>query len=63
MFVCYLEMQLYGNIELDLALSCPGTNDRHCPTRENVVQLFVCCEESGQLCGQEIGRWNTAIKR
>ena len=56
-------MQLYQNIELDLSLSCPGKTDDTCPHWDHTVQLYVCCNSSGKLCDQELGRWITAFRR
>ena len=37
------ELIKYSNMELDMALGCPGTVDSQCPIWDHTVQLFVCC--------------------
>ncbi|XP_071505492.1 uncharacterized protein [Diadema antillarum] len=50
-------------IELDAALSCPGTRDESCPPWDHTVQLYLCCDENSPLCGMELGRWITPFRR
>uniref|UniRef100_UPI00358E1F49 uncharacterized protein n=1 Tax=Myxine glutinosa TaxID=7769 RepID=UPI00358E1F49 len=53
----------YTTLELDMALSCPGTRDESCPPWDHTIQLFICCRPKGALCGQELGRWITPFRR
>ncbi|XP_077988926.1 uncharacterized protein LOC144443344 [Glandiceps talaboti] len=59
----YDEMMKYSQVELDMALSCPGTHDATCPPWDHTVQLYVCCDQSSPLCGMELGRWITPFRR
>lgn len=54
----------YDTLELDMALTCPGTRDEDCAIWDHTVQLFVCCHNSPPShCGQELGRWITPFRR
>eukprot|EP01097_Dermamoeba_algensis_P001365 TRINITY_DN1517_c0_g2_i3.p1 TRINITY_DN1517_c0_g2~~TRINITY_DN1517_c0_g2_i3.p1 ORF type:complete len:743 (-),score=178.62 TRINITY_DN1517_c0_g2_i3:1527-3713(-) len=53
----------YDSVELDLSLSCPGTSDSECPPWDRVLAVSICCENSGPLCGQELGRYITPFRR
>uniref|UniRef100_A0A8C4QFQ0 Si:dkey-256h2.1 n=1 Tax=Eptatretus burgeri TaxID=7764 RepID=A0A8C4QFQ0_EPTBU len=53
----------YTTLELDMALSCPGTRDESCAPWDHTVQLNICCRPNGPLCGQELGRWITPFRR
>lgn len=55
----------YQTLELDMALSCPGTVDAQCPIWDHTVQLFVCCDgtRGTPLCNQELGRWISPFRR
>ncbi|XP_062510323.1 uncharacterized protein LOC134186380 [Corticium candelabrum] len=57
------DLQQYSNIELDMALSCPGTRDSTCAQWDHIVSLYICCNMSGPYCGQELGRWITPFRR
>ncbi|XP_071789142.1 uncharacterized protein [Asterias amurensis] len=57
------EMAKYNKLELDASLSCPGTRDEECPLWDHTVQLYLCCNETSQLCGMELGRWITPFRR
>lgn len=57
------DLQRYEHVELDLSLSCPGSTDDSCPHWDHVIQLYVCCNASGELCGLELGRWITPFRR
>ncbi|XP_066571608.1 uncharacterized protein LOC136760208 isoform X2 [Amia ocellicauda] len=49
--------------QLDTSLSCPDPWDESCAPWDHTVQLFVCCDRQGPLCGLELGRWITAFRR
>ena len=57
------DLQKYNLLELDLALSCPGTRDETCPHWDRTIQLFVCCRSQSMLCGAELGRWISPFRR
>ena len=57
------DLQRYEKIYLDLSLSCPGTSDFTCPHWDHTVQLYMCCDKGGTMCGKEIGRWITPFRR
>ncbi|XP_047136930.1 uncharacterized protein LOC100204111 isoform X1 [Hydra vulgaris] len=57
------ELQKYQHVYLDMALGCPGTSDYTCPHWDHTVQLFICCNNTSELCGKEIGRWITPFRR
>ena len=46
------QLSTYQHIELDMALSCPGTVDETCAIWDHTVQLFVCCD--GQVGGAAV---------
>lgn len=56
-------------LELDLALTCPGTRDASCPTWDHTIQLFACCStaqppaNASVACAQELGRWISPFRR
>eukprot|EP00118_Oscarella_pearsei_P025576 m.308403 g.308403 ORF g.308403 m.308403 type:complete len:657 (+) comp43948_c0_seq1:423-2393(+) len=57
------ELWQYELIELDMALSCPGSEDDSCAAWDHTIQLFICCNPLGDYCGQELGRWITPFRR
>ncbi|XP_078376545.1 uncharacterized protein LOC144659900 [Oculina patagonica] len=57
------DLQEYEHVELDFSLSCPGSRDDTCAHWDHVVQLYVCCNASSELCGLELGRWITPFRR
>lgn len=57
------DLQRYEHVELDFALSCPGSRDETCARWDHVIQLYVCCNSTSELCGLELGRWITPFRR
>jgi len=57
------DLQQYEHVELDFSLSCPGSRDDTCAHWDHVIQLYVCCNASNELCGLELGRWITPFRR
>nr|XP_005999526.1 PREDICTED: uncharacterized protein LOC102348151 [Latimeria chalumnae] len=57
------DISSFDKLELDAALSCPGTRDKTCPHWDHTVQLYVCCENDTSYCNLELGRWITAFCR
>ncbi len=58
-------MRKYKKVELDAYLGCPGTKDGTCPPWDHIMSLYVCCDtdNTSALCGMELGRWITPIRR
>lgn len=57
------DLQHYEHVELDFSLACPGSMDDPCPHWDHVIQLYVCCNATSELCGLELGRWITPFRR
>jgi len=57
------DLQRYEHVELDFSLSCPGSRDETCAHWDHVIQLYVCCNASSELCDVELGRWITPFRR
>lgn len=57
------ELDMYRTIELDMSLFCPGMRDSSCAIWDHIVSLYICCDESGPYCRQELGRWITPFRR
>ena len=57
------EFNKYTKMQLDMALTCPGTRDVTCAEWDRTVVLRVCCKTGSQLCDMELGRWISPYRR